>query len=996
VDERIMKDRDAAVRKGLEIPTLDDCLKCHKEKGSHTAVLKRPPVDVAAGMSLIAHRRPAGASAARPKLPEPPAANHPGPKYTGVMACVECHGAPAMGYQFSRWCGSKHAEAFAVLGTPAAVAIAATMGVQGDPQASIACLKCHTTAYHQPASGGLGSYSVYEGVGCEACHGAGSDYAREAVMKNRTRAAAAGLKKIDRETCLACHQDAHGKPFDHPTALKAIAHPTQAPEVVEGPRYKTPLNVAIRPDGKELYVACEAANSVIVVDAAARRQVAEIPVGGQPADVTFSPDGRRAYVSNRLDDSVSVIDVRARRVTATIPAGDEPHGVLTDRAGKTLYVLNTSDESISVVDAASLKEVKRLAAGRGPWSLALSPDGSRLCVTNQLSRFVKFRMPSMSEVTMVDVTSATVDHRIVVPGANLIQGVAWHPSGRYAIVTLLRTKNLVPMTRLLQGWTITNGLGIIWADGRVDQVLLDEPGQCFPDPTDVAVTPDGRLALVTSSSSDRVAVVDLPRLIGMLRQASQEERETVFPHHLGKAADFVVKHIATRTSPRGLVIDPAGKTAYVASALDDSLTVIDVRTLDAVGRVDLGGPAAITKARFGERIFHSAKHTFHRQFSCHSCHPDGHMDGLTYDTMPDGIGVGPVDNRTLRGILDTAPFKWEGTNPSLQRQCGGQRADGRAVVHATTETANRAKAVKSSPDRREGGPYMRSVLHRFWWSARLCLLRVRGWLLRRDERRAIIALGFEAAQHEDLAGFFRTVDFVGGLSGWDAPTLASAASVYYDAGQTREAIGLFEAAIEGTPDDATVLANYARYLFKEGRVENSLAHLERALRARPEDPWIMAWLGGCHFRLGNMAEARRWYTQSLEHDPDLSDIGSIHSYLGHIAARTQEWEEAARHWRQAAPQLPSDEEIWYNLGDALLHTGKYREAIPALEKNLRLGSEKPALTYYDLARCYQQLGEVHRAKALCHQALRYEPQDQDALDLKSELEASETPGHPTE
>ena len=674
VDERIMKDRDAAVRKGLEIPTLDDCLKCHKEKGSHTAVLKRPPVDVAAGMNRIAHRRPAGASAARPKLPEPPAAKHPGPKYTGVMTCAECHGAPAMGYQFSKWCGSKHAEAFAVLGTPAAVPIAATMGVHGDPQTSIACLKCHTAAYHQPASGGLGSYSVYEGVGCEACHGAGNDYAREAVMKNRTRAAAAGLKKTDRETCLACHQDAHGKPFDHPTALKAIAHPTKAPEVVEGPRYKTPLNVAIRPDGKELYVACEAANSVIVVDAAARRQVAEIPVGGQPADVTFSPDGRRAYVSNRLDDSVSVIDVRARRVTATIPAGDEPHGVLTDRVGKTLYVLNTSDESISVVDAASLKEVKRLAAGRGPWSLALSPDGSRLCVTNQLSRFVKFRMPSMSEVTMVDVKSATVDHRIVVPGANLIQGVAWHPSGQYAIVTLLRTKNLVPMTRLLQGWTITNGLGIIWADGRVDQVLLDEPGQCFPDPSDVAVTPDGRLALVTSSSSDRVAVVDLPRLIGMLRQASQEERETVFPHHLGKAAEFVIKHIATRTSPRGLVIDPAGKIAYVASALDDSLTVIDVRTLEAVGRVDLGGPAAITKARFGERIFHSARNTFHRQFSCYSCHPDGHIDGLTYDTMPDGIGVGPVDNRTLRGILDTAPFKWEGTNPSLQRQCGARLA----------------------------------------------------------------------------------------------------------------------------------------------------------------------------------------------------------------------------------------------------------------------------------------------------------------------------------
>jgi cytochrome c peroxidase len=96
--------------------------------------------------------------------------------------------------------------------------------------------------------------------------------------------------------------------------------------------------------------------------------------------------------------------------------------------------------------------------------------------------------------------------------------------------------------------------------------------------------------------------------------------------------------------------------------------------LEAVKRVDLGGPKEITKVRLGEQIFHSANIAYHRQFSCHSCHPDGHNDGLTYDIEPDGIGISPVDNRTLRGILDTAPFKWEGTNPTLQRQCGPRLA----------------------------------------------------------------------------------------------------------------------------------------------------------------------------------------------------------------------------------------------------------------------------------------------------------------------------------
>ncbi len=110
-------------------------------------------------------------------------------------------------------------------------------------------------------------------------------------MKDPAAATAAGLQKVTPETCLACHAEAHGKPFDYEAAVKEIAHPTVAPELIVEPRYKTPINLALRPDGRELYVTCQAADSVIVVDTQTRKKVAEIPVGGQPMDVTFSPDG---------------------------------------------------------------------------------------------------------------------------------------------------------------------------------------------------------------------------------------------------------------------------------------------------------------------------------------------------------------------------------------------------------------------------------------------------------------------------------------------------------------------------------------------------------------------------------------------------------------------------------------------------------------------------------------------------------------------------------
>jgi YVTN family beta-propeller protein len=136
----------------------------------------------------------------------------------------------------------------------------------------------------------------------------------------------------------------------------------------------------------------------------------------------------------------------------------------------------------------------------------------------------------------------------------------------------------------------------------------------------------------------------------------------------------VVKRIAVGKSPRGLLASPDSRLVYVADGLDDTISVIDVARQERVSVIDLGGPKEITKARYGSQVFHSANITFQNQFSCHSCHPDGHVDGITYDIEPDGIGINPVDNRSLRGIFDTAPFKWEGTNPSLKRQCGPRLA----------------------------------------------------------------------------------------------------------------------------------------------------------------------------------------------------------------------------------------------------------------------------------------------------------------------------------
>lgn len=670
MDADVMRDSARAREAGLIMPQEQDCLVCHKEKGSHVAVLGSKEFNYAEYLQRIAHPGSGG-----PIEPDEPQTvdTLPGPKYVGAIACSTCHGAQTGSRAYGTWRWSKHSTAYAVLGTEQAREIANQMGVEGDPQQSDRCLTCHQTGAGQPAGRFMASFDPAQGVQCESCHGPGSEYMAQAVMVDPVAAADAGLAAVDRTICTRCHTEGiHGKPFDVDVAWPQIDH--SAWKDVARVEYKTPFNLAITRDARQLLVTCEESNSLIILDAVTGAIVTEIPVGSQPHFVLLSPDETRAYVSNRGSDDLSVVDLASHRVVATIAIGDEPHEIASNPDGTLLYVANAGTYDVSVVDVAVGKEIKRLAASRGPWGAARSPDGGYVYVTNNLPRLGAFRAPLTSEVTVIETRHSTVARRITVPAANLLQGVAFAPSGDFALVTLIRTKNLVPMTRNVQGWIMTNGIGVLWNDGSVDELLLDDVNDFFADPTDIVFSPDGRYAFVTGGGAQQVAVIDVEKLLQLIAAAPTADRQELLPDHLGMSEEFVLKRIEVGRSPRGMAVSPDGRYLYVADGLDDAISVIDVARLERVHVFDLGGPEQITRARVGQQIFHDARYTFARQFSCHSCHPDGHIDGIQYDIEPDGLGVNPVDNRTLRGINDTAPFKWAGTNPTLTRQCGPRLA----------------------------------------------------------------------------------------------------------------------------------------------------------------------------------------------------------------------------------------------------------------------------------------------------------------------------------
>jgi YVTN family beta-propeller protein len=619
--------------------------------------------------------------------------------YVGETACRKCHLDHGPSALYPDWFASKHAKAFASLAKPTAREIARLSGIDIDPFKSPVCLGCHTTASNTESWKRDPAFSFNDGIQCEYCHGPGSQHIAQSEK--------IGLMSLpEKDFCLMCHKPKGShtsvvkvKPFDYKEFMKTIDHHshklpkpgekekitqlknillksanTQTTESKSNPQYKTPFNLTLSKDGTRLYVVCEASDSLIIIDTEKQNILKEITVQNQPHGVCLSDDERNIFVSNRGSDSVTLIDALSFKVLQHIPVGDEPHGLVTNAQDTILYVANAGSNDISVIDLKTGKEIKRLSGGRGTWAVKRSPDNQSVYITNNLSHYVKFREPSISEVTIIDTSRSIVKNRIMLPEANLVQGVDFAPDGEFAIVTLLRTKNLIPITRVTQGWMITNGFGILWKDGTVDQLLLDEVDNYFADPTDIVITPDGKFAYVSGSGIDKIAAIDLQKVKETLKHASKKERNEIIPNHLGISTQYVIKRIPVGRSPRGLAASPDGKYIYVANGLDDTISIIQVEKQTPIATIDLGGSKEITLQRQGERIFHSAEVTFGRQFSCHTCHPDGGIDGITYDIEPDGLGINPVDNRTLRGILDTAPFKWTGKNPTLSRQCGPRLA----------------------------------------------------------------------------------------------------------------------------------------------------------------------------------------------------------------------------------------------------------------------------------------------------------------------------------
>jgi YVTN family beta-propeller protein len=98
---------------------------------------------------------------------------------------------------------------------------------------------------------------------------------------------------------------------------------------LEGLQGSPAHGIAVSPDGRTLWVNSKMNSQVYVYSLPDVKLIGGVHVGDHPDWLTLTPDGKSVYVANAGSNSVSVIDAASRKEIARIPVGQVPKRNIT-------------------------------------------------------------------------------------------------------------------------------------------------------------------------------------------------------------------------------------------------------------------------------------------------------------------------------------------------------------------------------------------------------------------------------------------------------------------------------------------------------------------------------------------------------------------------------------------------------------------------------------------------------------------------------------------
>jgi YVTN family beta-propeller protein len=155
------------------------------------------------------------------------------------------------------------------------------------------------------------------------------------------------------------------------------------------PVCQQPEDIAILPDSSKAFVACPGSSQVASIALAANRSgsgvttdrvLALLDVGKTPVSLALKPDGGELIVCDFDADSISMIETGNDEVGSSPLIGQNPTHAVVTLDNSRLYASNFGSNSVSVYDIDQGRRIATVAVGSRPDGLALSQDQQYLLV----------------------------------------------------------------------------------------------------------------------------------------------------------------------------------------------------------------------------------------------------------------------------------------------------------------------------------------------------------------------------------------------------------------------------------------------------------------------------------------------------------------------------------------------------------------------------------------------------------------------------------------
>jgi YVTN family beta-propeller protein len=313
------------------------------------------------------------------------------------------------------------------------------------------------------------------------------------------------------------------------------------------------MSLAQTSRGSSLLVLAKKDSMLLIVDPSSLKVTAKLPAGPDPHEVIASPDGSTAYISNYGGgkyNTLTVIDLKAQKVLPTVDLGAlrGPHGL--SYAGGKVWFTAEAAKAIGNYDPVTKKIDWIMGTGQNRTHMVyVFPDLKRVVTTNV----------SSGTVSMIEQSSAPSE----AIGGN------WN-------------ETVIPVGHGSEGFDVSrdgNGNGNskeIWVanaeEGTVSiidvasKTVVATLAANVKGANRLKFTPDGKLAFISTLDGPDVVVFD-----------TATRKET--------------KRIKVGHGAAGIEMQPDGSRVYVACSPDGYVAVIDLHSLEVIGKIEAGqGP----------------------------------------------------------------------------------------------------------------------------------------------------------------------------------------------------------------------------------------------------------------------------------------------------------------------------------------------------------------------------------------------------------------------